>query len=202
MEEAFICQEKYSNCFEFALFDNIYCEMDLVYYPDDALKKACEPVVEFSNSLKKIFEDMKRVMNYSNGVGLAAPQVGLNVQLLIVDPSGGQDESALTIMVNPKVLWVSEEEVDMSEGCLSIPNVFLNVTRPEWVEVEYSSLEGDLKIEKMSEWKARIFLHEYDHLHGKLMFDRVDSKTKKMMMQFYVPPHKNKNSKPKIPPVY
>lgn len=158
--------------------------MQIVYFPDEVLSKPCVPVTEFDEGLKDLVENMRSTMYASKGVGIAAPQVGVSKCVIIVDPDGDADVSQSTF-VNPKILWSSKETVGYSEGCLSIPSVFVSVERPECIEVEYQALDGQKRVEKFGGWAARILQHEVDHLSGIVMFDRIDKDTRATVLECY-----------------
>ena len=161
--------------------------MELVFYPNELLKTECKPVEKFDDVLANFVIDMTLVMYAERGVGIAAPQLGATINVILVDPTGGEKSDTMKVMVNPKLLWSSKEMVRLSEGCLSAPGVVVTLERPEWIEVEYQTIRGERVVERMGGWSARIVQHEMDHLMGKMMFDRVSSSSKKLMLRFY--PH-------------
>lgn len=118
---------------------------------------------------------MFQVMYADKGVGLAAPQVGINKRLMVYNPTG-KSSSFLSqvVMVNPKIVDCSDKQVVALEGCLSFPGIAAKVRRHEWVRVE-AFKPGGKKIKlKLEGWQARIFQHEYDHLDGIVFIDRMD----------------------------
>lgn len=137
------------------------------------LKEKCEPVTDFSApSLRRLLDDMADTMYDANGVGLAAPQVGEAIQVVIVDVE--DDKRGLVEMINPKIIRKSGCEVD-SEGCLSVPQIFGDVERATKVTVEFYNRRG--KKQKMTGnglW-ARCVQHELDHLDGTLFIDKATS---------------------------
>ena len=147
--------------------------LDIVEYPNSDLKWSCAPVTRFDALLKHLSEEMAVVMYSDDGVGLAAPQVGAQNRILVMDPSAGKEGNALRVLVNPLIKETSPNLVAGDEGCLSIPGVKLKVQRHAWVTVEYLDLEGKQHKEAFVDWAARIVQHEIDHLDGILMLDRV-----------------------------
>lgn len=141
-------------------------------YPDPVLRSKCAEVKKFDDELRKLAQDMIETMHAAPGVGLAAPQVGVEKRLAVVDTSVGKEASALHVLVNPRIV---EEEGDLFdfEGCLSIPGISEKVSRPSRVKVVAQDLEGgDLEIEAR-DFEARALCHELDHLDGVLFIDRV-----------------------------
>lgn len=130
-----------------------------------------EPSINIDNITQDIIDladNMKRKMVEWDGIGLAAPQVGHNIRLIVLRLSTGK----IVEMINPRISWTSDRRVNMSEGCLSIPEKELWVERPSKVRVKFQTLEGDFKYWCLHKMDARVFLHEYDHLEGILMTDR------------------------------
>jgi peptide deformylase len=165
--------------------------MELVYYPEEILARPCAPVKDFDDSLTSIVSQMTRLMYESRGVGLAAPQVGLDMRLVIIDQSLGSDRNSHMTMVNPKVVWASKNAIAFSEGCLSIPNVKVSVTRPESVEVEYQDVEGNTCRSSLGGWEARIAQHEIDHINGLVMLSHIsDPRASQMILACYKTPKK------------
>lgn len=149
--------------------------MKLVFHPDPLLKQRCETIHRFDQNLKSIVDQMLDVMYSSGGVGLAAPQVGLGMDLFLVDPTGGETRDGLVVMVNPVLTFPNPRKVRMNEGCLSIPGTYLDVERPDVVQVTFQDVKGNVKAITLDGWPSRITQHEYDHLRGVLMFDRIET---------------------------
>jgi peptide deformylase len=141
-------------------------------HPDPVLRAKCAKVDSFDEELKSLAEDMIQTMNAAPGVGLAACQVGREIRLAIVDPSGGEDSKALHILVNPEVVEDRGRVVD-DEGCLSIPGITEKVARPSYVKIEAQDLEGEPFVLEGEELMARVICHEVDHLNGVLFIDRL-----------------------------
>jgi peptide deformylase len=141
-------------------------------YPDPVLRAKCRDVTEFDVSLKKLAADMVETMHAAPGVGLAAPQVGVEKRLAVIDTSVGEDPSKVHVIVNPKVTRREGQEAD-TEGCLSLPGITDKVDRPLAITIEAMDLEGKpVKIEAEG-WLARVFCHEIDHLDGVLFTDHL-----------------------------
>lgn len=154
--------------------------MKLVLHPNPLLTQVCKAVEKFDDDLMTIVDQMLDVMYSSDGVGLAAPQVGLSIDLLLVDPTGGNTRDGLIVMANPQLTFPRLESVKMDEGCLSIPGTYLTVERPVVVNVVYQNVKGQtLSSTFGGGWTSRIIQHEYDHLRGVLMLDRAASTSQK-----------------------
>lgn len=137
---------------------------------DDVLRKTSKPVVKFDDRLKMLVEDMIDTMYEANGVGLAAPQVGILKRVIVIDVGNGPKA-----YINPEIIYEEGEQIDY-EGCLSVPNKSGEVKRPFKVKVKASDLNGNEFIEEGEELLARAFCHEIDHLNGVLFIDRVIEK--------------------------
>ena len=146
--------------------------MDLVYAPADILKKSTISVDDDMDNVVKLAEQMHTLMVQNNGIGLAAPQVGIDKSFFIVG-----DKTRYKLAVNPKIIETSEEKVLITEGCLSFPGIFLKVLRPLNVVVEYVNNKGETINEKLDGMMSRVFQHEADHLNG-ITFDTLVSKLK------------------------
>ncbi|MHC4379628.1 MAG: peptide deformylase [Planctomycetota bacterium] len=148
--------------------------MDIVLYPDPRLRKKNAPVTAFDAQLEATTREMFQTMYATAGVGLAAPQVGLNIRLLVYNPSGKpEEEEQEVVLCNPKLVWKSKDAEDGQEGCLSFPDINGQVMRPLKVKVAAQDLQGEAFEIELEEWEARIFLHELDHLDGILFIDRM-----------------------------
>lgn len=135
---------------------------------DEVLNKPCKPVKEMTDRIRTLIEDMIETMYDADGVGLAAPQVGVLKRVVVIDVGEGP-----FVMINPRVLETSGEQTG-SEGCLSVPGKCGIVTRPNYAKVlAYNEDMEPVEIEG-TELKARAMLHEIDHLDGKLYVDKVE----------------------------
>ncbi len=141
-------------------------------YPDPVLRVRCQEVESFDGDLRRLVSDMIETMHAAPGVGLAAPQVGVEQRLAVVDVSVGKDRSALKVLVNPEVVGERGRDVD-SEGCLSIPGISEKVTRPTSVRITAQDLEGQRVEIEVEDFEARAVCHEIDHLNGVLFIDHL-----------------------------
>ena len=141
----------------------------IVMYPAEILEKPCKPVTVFNQKLKKLINDMYDTMIEFDGVGLAAPQVGVDEQIAIVDIDDG---TGMIELINPEILETKGEQTDV-EGCLSFPGLYGEVTRPYYVKVKAKNRKGKTNIIEAEDYLARAIQHEIDHLHGMLFTSKV-----------------------------
>lgn len=141
-------------------------------YPDPVLRVKCPEVTEFDDKLRKLAADMVETMHVAPGVGLAAPQVGVELRLAVVDTSVGEDPSQIHILINPQIVRREGLETE-SEGCLSLPGISDKVDRPTSITVRAVDLEGKPMEINAEGWLARVVCHEIDHLDGILFTDHL-----------------------------
>ncbi len=141
-------------------------------YPDPVLRVKCPRVETFDRDLRRLAADMIETMHTAPGVGLAAPQVGVEQRLAVVDVSVGKERSALKVLVNPELVEERGRDVDV-EGCLSIPGINEKVPRPVSVKVRAQDLEGEPIEIEAEDFEARAVCHEIDHLNGVLFIDHL-----------------------------
>ncbi len=148
-------------------------EMEIVVYPDPILKRENAEVTENSPEFQEWLDEFVDALYEFDGLGLAAPQVGKNIRVFVVDYEPRSGEKNFTIYINPKILEYSTEKDIKEEGCLSVPNIYGHVERPTAIKIK--ALDRDFNpIEKeITGFEARVFQHEYDHLEGKLFVDKV-----------------------------
>jgi len=141
-------------------------------YGDEILRQKAKKVTKVDNKLLNFIEDMFETMKKSDGIGLAATQVGERVQVLVADISGieGYENTRPMVVINPKVL-ITEGESSMEEGCLSLPGLRVTIKRPEKIRLKYNDIDMNEKIEDFEGLLARVLQHEIDHLNGKLIVD-------------------------------
>lgn len=140
----------------------------LVIWPDKKLHSKCLVVRDF-DYYEQLIDDMKHTLTYHQGLGLAAPQVGELVQIIIVQDNQGH----LIPMINPQITQSSEQITSLQEGCLSIPGYYEHRTRPYHVNVDYYDRDGNKKQFDAYGTESFIVQHEIDHLHGKLFIDNL-----------------------------
>jgi len=141
-------------------------------YPDPVLRVRCPEVETFDDALARLAADMVETMHDAPGVGLAAPQIGVEQRVAVVDLSVGEDPKQVHVLVNPQVLDEEGRAIEV-EGCLSIPGITDKVKRPLWIKVRAQTVEGEPFELEADDWLARAILHEIDHLDGVLFVDRL-----------------------------
>jgi len=142
-------------------------------YPDPSLRKKCAPVGEIDDHLRELASRMVETLRAAPGAGLAAPQVGEGIRLVVVDLSVGEDPDQLHILLNPEVERAEGEQFE-EEGCLSLPNVLEKVRRPARLRVRALNLEGREVLLDAGGALARVLQHEIGHLDGTLLFDHLN----------------------------
>lgn len=144
--------------------------MKVVIYPDPVLEKKADPVEEINEEVAAIAREMIELMHKSHGLGLAAPQVGLSKQIIVVNPviEPGKEQ----VYINPQILK-RKGRVLGEEGCLSFPGLFGNVVRARWIRVSARLLTGEEVVFEAENFPARVLQHEIDHLQGVLFVQKV-----------------------------
>ncbi len=153
----------------------------ILIHPDPRLKKLCDPVAEITPDLLSLADDMLTTMYDAPGVGLAAPQVGVNRRLIVVDCAKTPDAPRPLVMFNPEITWASEDLSTYEEGCLSIPDQYAEVERPAEVRARWTDRAGEVQEEQFSGLWATCVQHEIDHLNGKLFIDYLGPLKRQMI---------------------
>ncbi|MEO1613604.1 MAG: peptide deformylase [Pseudomonadota bacterium] len=156
--------------------------LPIVIHPDPRLKKVCAPV-EDPKTMAGLIDDMFATMYDAPGIGLAAPQVGKNARILVMDCSDKDAEPEPLAMINPEIIATSEETNDHEEGCLSIPDQFGWVTRPKEVTVRWLSPEAEEMEKRFDGLWATCVQHEIDHLNGRLFIDHLGAVRRQLITQ-------------------
>lgn len=141
---------------------------NIFVFGEPVLKEKSRPVEKIDSGIVKILKEMQKIMINANGVGISAPQIGIPLRLVVIDVGDGP-----IYMVNPEIVWYSEEKVDFEEGCLSFPGVTVNISRPERVRAAYLDERGRKNLIEADGLLARAIQHEIDHLDGILIIDRA-----------------------------
>ncbi|KAI4388041.1 hypothetical protein MLD38_000414 [Melastoma candidum] len=147
--------------------------LEIVKYPDPRLRANNKRIATFDDNLKELVHEMFDIMYKTDGIGLSAPQVGVNVQLMVFNPVGERGEGEEIVLVNPRVIQSSKKRVRFNEGCLSFPGIYADVHRPESVKVDAQDITGERFMVDLSGLPARVFQHEFDHLQGIVFSDRM-----------------------------
>jgi peptide deformylase len=152
----------------------------IVKYGNPVLEKPAEPVTLFDAELKKLVEDMFESMYAAHGVGLAAPQIGISMRLAVIDVTFKDDPHAKLVLANPEIIH-TEGKLTQNEGCLSIPEFREPVTRAKKVTIRAQDVNGKWYEKTGEELLARAFLHETDHLNGKLYISHISALKRDLM---------------------
>ena len=145
----------------------------IITVPNEVLKKISDPIENVGDSEKKLVNDLFETMYNSNGIGLAAVQVGILKRILVIDVSTKEEEKNPLCFINPVIKKISDEKSVYEEGCLSIPDTFIEIERPKICEVEYINLDGKLKNIECDGLLSTCLQHEINHLDGKLIIDHL-----------------------------
>lgn len=157
-------------------------KLPIVAYGDPVLKKICTPIDETYPDLQALISNMFDTMYNANGVGLAAPQVGLAIRLFVVDTRADEDEEPFKkVFINAEILEETGEPWAFNEGCLSIPEIREDVMRKPNILIRYYDENWQLHEEKVSGFPARVIQHEYDHIEGKLFTDKLSLLRKQLL---------------------
>ena len=144
----------------------------ILIHPNPKLKKVCEPVLEIDDALIELSDDMLETMYHAPGIGLAAPQIGVLNRIIVMDCE--KDDAANRkpiVMINPEIVFSSDEESTYEEGCLSIPEQFAEIQRPTSVQVRWLDTNGTEQEQEFQGLWSTCVQHEIDHLDGKLFID-------------------------------
>lgn len=157
---------------------------NILLHPDPRLKAKAKPVDDLSDDLRKLADDMLETMYDAPGIGLAAPQIGQGVRLLVMDCVKEEaEEPRPLVMFNPEIVSASDEMSVYNEGCLSIPEIYEDVTRPAEVEVKWLTRDGTETSEVMTGLWATCVQHELDHLDGKLFVDYLSPLKRQLILR-------------------
>jgi peptide deformylase len=152
----------------------------ILIHPDPRLKKVCDPVAEITPELRQLAADMLETMYEAPGIGLAAPQVGVLKRMLVMDCIKDGPAEPM-VLLNPSILWSSEDVSVYEEGCLSIPDQYADVKRPSEVTVRWTDLDGAEQERQFAGIWATCVQHEIDHLDGKLFIDYLGPLKRQMI---------------------
>ena len=155
--------------------------LDIVTMPDSGLRQKTRPITQISADLQPLIDEMIETMREAQGVGLAAPQIGRNLRMAVIeslpeeDDDGNEipDSRELFVIINPDIIWHSREITSGVEGCLSIPGYLGEVDRSESIRVRAQDRYGKKIKLRLTGWTARVFQHEIDHLNGVLFIDKL-----------------------------
>jgi peptide deformylase len=151
---------------------------EIVQWPDARLTEICAPVEAITPEIEALAAEMLETMYAAPGRGLAGPQVGAMVRVFVMDTGWKEGKPDPLVCINPMLMEVSEERVSNAEGCLSIPGVNAEVSRPSQVQMVWTGLNGGRYVQSFSGFAAACVQHEIDHLDGVVTFDHLDADTR------------------------
>ncbi|WP_455477096.1 peptide deformylase [Bartonella sp. B41] len=170
----------------------------LVTLPDPILREVSKPIELIDSAIKKFADDMFDTMYDARGIGLAAIQVGIPIRMLVIDiPEENSPRNPL-VVINPEILWISDEPGLYNEGCLSIPGYYAQVERPKCLRIRYRNYEGEQKEIEADNLLATCLQHEIDHLNGRLFIDHISKTKRDMVIRKFKKLAKEKNTLEKI----
>ncbi len=168
--------------------------LPILLHPDPVLRKISEPVKEITHEIVSLTDAMLETMLAAPGIGLAAPQVGVLKRVVVIDIGGRDGKSSNPLrLINPEILGYSDEETELEEGCLSLPEMQCPVWRPSEVVVSYVDIQGNTQKIQADGLLAKCLQHEIDHLNGKLIFDYLSSLKRDMVLRRYMKMLKDRN---------
>jgi peptide deformylase len=170
--------------------------LDVLTAPDPRLKVKARPVATVDAPLRRLMDDMLETMYLAPGIGLAAPQVGKPLRIIVVDCARDGDPPQPHKLVNPELIWQSDEIVTFSEGCLSLPEHYADVSRPAQIKVRYLDEQNEIRVLEADGLLATCIQHEMDHLDGVLFVDHISSLKRNIILRKLA---KSKRQKSPVP---
>ncbi|MEX3316436.1 peptide deformylase [Sulfitobacter sp. PS-8MA] len=152
--------------------------LEIVRWPDPRLAETCAPVAEITPEIEKLAADMLETMYAAPGRGLAGPQVGAMLRIFVMDAGWKEKKSDPLVCINPMFQEIGEERVTNTEGCLSIPGISTDISRPAQVQMVWTGVNGGRYVQSFEGAAALIAQHEMDHLDGVVTFDHLDAETR------------------------
>lgn len=161
--------------------------LNVVCHPDAVLRQVAQPVTEITPEILALLDDMVDTMYDEEGIGLAAPQVGVSKRVIVIDVEAKEEGKPLhpVKMINPEIISVSETQTVLEEGCLSLPEMRVEVSRPDKVKFRYTDVHGIVQEVDAEDLLAKCIQHEIDHLDGKLIFDYLSPLKRDMALRRY-----------------
>ncbi len=157
--------------------------LSIIIAPDPRLKVSAKAVERVDDDVRRLMDDMLDTMHSANGIGLAAPQVGDHRRVIVVDVSKEDEDPDPLAMANPELMWVSDEEGSHEEGCLSLPEQYAEVERPDAIRVRYLDHENEIRELEAGDVLATCIQHEMDHLDGVLFVDHISFLKRNMILR-------------------
>ena len=157
--------------------------LPILIAPDKRLKTKCAPVPAVHDAVRRLMDDMLETMYAAPGIGLAAPQVGVLQRVIVLDVSDKEEEPQPIALANPEIVWASDEILTMNEGCLSLPDIYVDVARPAEVRVRALGRDGRPQEIEADGLLARCLQPEIDHLNGILHVDHLSALRRNMILR-------------------
>jgi peptide deformylase len=151
--------------------------------PDPRLKEKGKDVVQVDGEIRTLIEDMLETMYDADGVGLAAPQIGISLNVVVIDVAQKENKNDPQAFINPKIVWASDETAKFEEGCLSVPDIWEEVTRSTAIRIEYMDRDGKQQTLEADGFLADCLQHELDHLNGTLFIDHLSRLKRSMALR-------------------
>jgi len=158
-------------------------KLPIIVAPDPRLKVKCRPVARVDAKVAKLMDDMLETMYAAPGIGLAAPQVGVAQRVIVLDVAKDNEKPSPLRMANPELVWVSDDDAVFSEGCLSLPEHYADVTRPARIRVRYLDHENEIRELAAEGTLATCIQHEMDHLDGVLFVDHLTALKRNIILR-------------------
>jgi peptide deformylase len=159
--------------------------LEILRWPDARLNQVCAPVAEITPDIEALAQDLLETMYAAPGRGLAAPQVGAMIRMFVMDVDWKVGDASPMVFINPTIEAVSETDATIGEGCLSIPDVSMDITRPDAVELKWRDGTGQAQSRRFTGFEAVCVQHEMDHLDGVLTLDHLDVETRARVLTSY-----------------
>jgi len=157
--------------------------LPIIVAPDLRLAKKAKPVAKVDDSVRRLMDDMLETMYLAPGIGLAAPQVGALKRVIVVDCAKGDEDPAPYKIANPEILWRSDELMTNSEGCLSLPEHYADVSRPKEIRLRYLDEQNEIRELHAKGLLATCIQHEIDHLEGVLFVDHISALKRNIILR-------------------
>jgi peptide deformylase len=158
-------------------------KLDIIIAPDPRLKVKCKPVAKVDAKVARLMDDMLETMYAAPGIGLAAPQVGVALRVIVLDVAREDEKPAPLRMANPELVWVSDEDITYNEGCLSLPEHYADVVRPKAIRVRYLDHQNEIRELEAEGLLATCIQHEMDHLDGILFVDHITALKRNIILR-------------------
>ena len=170
-------------------------KLDIILLPDPVLKQIAQPIENITEEIRTLAQDMAETMYAAPGIGLAANQVNRLQRIFVMDTDFREDKTSrnFTAMINPEIVWKSDDLSVMEEGCLSIPQQYADVERPKAVRVKYVDLSGEIREFLAEDLASHCVQHELDHLNGTLFIDYLSRLKRNMLLKKYEKAQKEKD---------